>query len=458
MKLLISLLLVIILCIVYRESRVSYAKGFTLYFTICAFCFQGSYFYLSPLKFLNVGLLMFTFLYWKKKIGKNEQLPIDLKRLFYTYFFFQIILLVLSSFNDGLSLSTQVYSFLKFSYLKFGLAFLAFFAIKQKRDIERFNRYLKIMTFFVCIYGIIEYFTHINVYASIMGKAFPDLQDVSEGFYASERGIISGRIVGTLMHALNFGQILIVFLGYFTIIRKEMGLKNYYILATFILITITFTGSRSCVLPAYFLYGVCVLVDSRSRIGIFKLLFFIGIPILLLLKNITFSEEVQSTINSFFFFWSEDKAGENLGGSSVDFREQQWEMVLYILGKNFILFGRGIGFMSTGDYAQFQETMVGAESILFTYTMEQGLLGLVAFLILLTCLGKIMGKYCKKTYGKQETLIYIFILSYMMSLIFTGDRSSCYAFFTLALVYIKSNMILNNSNILRTKKKLLMEF
>lgn len=457
MKLLISLLLVIILCIVYRESRISYAKGFTLYFTICAFCFQGCYFYLSPLKFLNVGLLMFTFLYWKKKIGKNEKLPIDLKRLFYTYFFFQIILLVLSSFNDGLNLSTQVYSFLKFSYLKFGLAFFAFFAIKQTRDIERFNRYVKIMTFFVCIYGIIEYFTHINVYASIMGKAFPDLQDVSEGFYGSERGIISGRIVGTLMHALNLGQILIVFLGYFTIIRKDMGLKNYYILATFILITITFTGSRSCVLPAYFLYGVCVLVDSRSRIGIFKLLFFIGIPILLLFKNITFSEEVQSTINSFFFFWSEDKAGESLGGSSVDFREQQWEMVLYILGKNFILFGRGIGFMSTGDYAQFQETMIGAESILFTYTMEQGLLGLIAFLILLICLGKIMGKYSKETYGKQEILIYIFILSYMMSLIFTGDRTSSYAFFTLALVYIKSNMILTTSNI-RTKKKLLMEF
>lgn len=457
MKLLISLLLVIILCIVYRESRISYAKGFTLYFTICAFCFQGCYFYLSPLKFLNVGLLMFTFLYWKKKIGKNEKLPIDLKRLFYTYFFFQIILLVLSSFNDGLNLSTQVYSFLKFSYLKFGLAFFAFFAIKQTRDIERFNRYVKIMTFFVCIYGIIEYFTHINVYASIMGKAFPDLQDVSEGFYGSERGIISGRIVGTLMHALNLGQILIVFLGYFTIIRKDMGLKNYYILATFILITITFTGSRSCVLPAYFLYGVCVLVDFRSRIGIFKLLFFIGIPILLLFKNITFSEEVQSTINSFFFFWSEDKAGESLGGSSVDFREQQWEMVLYILGKNFILFGRGIGFMSTGDYAQFQETMIGAESILFTYTMEQGLLGLIAFLILLICLGKIMGKYSKETYGKQEILIYIFILSYMMSLIFTGDRTSSYAFFTLALVYIKSNMILTTSNI-RTKKKLLMEF
>lgn len=445
MKLLISLLLVIILCIVYRKSRVSYVEGFTLYFTICVFCFQGSYFYLSPLKFLNVGLLMFTFLYWKKKIGKNEQLPIDLKRLFYTYFFFQIILLVLSSFNDGLSLSTQVYSFLKFSYLKFGLAFLAFFAIKQIKDIERFNRYLKIMTFFVCIYGIIEYFIHINVYTSIMGKAFPELQEVSEGFHDSERGIISSRILGTFMHALNLGQMLIIFLGYFTIIRKYIGLKIYYVLATFILITITFTGSRSCVLPAYFLYGVCAFVDFRSRIGIFKILLFIGIPILLLLKNITFSEELQSTINSFFFFWSEDKAGESLGGSSVDFREQQWEMVLYILGRNFLLFGRGIGFMSTGDYAQFQEIMAGAESILFTYTMEQGLVGLVAFLILLSCLGMIMAKYSKDTYGRQEILIYIFVLSYMMSLIFTGDRSSSYVFFTLALVYIKSNIIFKES-------------
>ena len=250
-----------------------------------------------------------------------------------------------------------------------------------------------------------------------MGKAFPELQEVSEGFHDSERGIISSRILGTFMHALNLGQMLIIFLGYFTIIRKYIGLKIYYVLATFILITITFTGSRSCVLPAYFLYGVCAFVDFRSRIGIFKILLFIGIPILLLLKNITFSEELQSTINSFFFFWSEDKAGESLGGSSVDFREQQWEMVLYILGRNFLLFGRGIGFMSTGDYAQFQEIMAGAESILFTYTMEQGLVGLVAFLILLSCLGMIMAKYSKDTYGRQEILIYIFVLSYMMSLI-----------------------------------------
>lgn len=440
MKLLISLLLVIILCIVYRKSRVSYAKGFTLYFTICAFFFQGSYFYFSPLKFLNVGLLMFTFLYWKKKIGKNEQLPIDLKRLFYTYFFFQIILLVLSSFNDGISLSSQVYSFLKFSYLKFGLAFLAFFAIKQTKDIERFNRYLKIMTFFVCIYGIIEYFTHINVYSNIMSQAFPDIQDITSGFYDNQRGVLSGRIGGTLIHPLNLGQMLIVFLGYFIIIRKYMGLKNFYKLGTLILITIILTGSRSCILPALLLYGTCVFIDLKSHMNVFQIIL-IGVLCFFIGSNIALSDDMQSTIDNFLFFWDEDKTKDALGGSSVDLRERQWEMVLYILGKNFILFGRGIGFMSTDNYAQFLDVMIGSESILFTYTIEQGILGLMVFIILLIVIGLIMRKYSELS-GNKDILIYVFIMAYLMSMVLTGDRSTSFVFFTLVLVYIKSNIII----------------
>lgn len=441
MKLLISLLLVIILCIVYRKSRVSYAEGFTLYFTICAFCFQGSYFYLSPLKFLNVGLLMLTFLYWKKRVGKSEKLPIDIKRLFYIYFLFQIIILILSSINDGISLRTQVYSFVKFSYLKFGLAFLAFFAIRQIKDVERFNRYLKIMTFIVCVYGIIEYITHINVYSNIMSQAFPDIQNITDSFYENQRGVLNGRIGGTLIHPLNLGQMLIVFLGYFVIVRKNIGLKDFYKLGTFILITIILTGSRSCILPALLLYGICFFIDLKSRINVFKILLILGVLCFFIGSNISLSEDMQSTIDSFLFFWDEDRAKDALGGSSVDLREQQWEMVLYILGKNTILFGRGVGFMGMEDYEQFHDSMKGAESILFTYTMEQGILGLLAFIILLISIGMIMRKYGELS-GNKDILIYVFIMAYLMSLVLTGDRSTSFVFFTLVLVYIKSNIII----------------
>lgn len=444
MKLLISLLLVIILYIVYRKSRVSYAEGFTLYFTICSFCFQGSYFYLSPLKFLNVGLLMLTFLYWKKQQGKNEKLPIDLKRLFYIYFVFQTLILIFSYLNDGIGLNTQFFNFIKSSYLRFGLAFLAFFAIKQIDDIERFNKYLKAMTFFVCVYGIIEYFTHINIYSDIISQAFPDIQDTTNSFYENQRGILNGRIGGTLIHPLNLGQMLIVFLGYFVIIRKSIGLKGFYKLATLILITIILTGSRSCILPALLLYGTCALIDLKSRMNIFKILLISGILCLLIGSNISLSDEAQSTIDSFLFFWDEDKAKDTLGGSSVDLREQQWEMALYIIGKNTILFGRGFGFMSTDDYTQFQDTMRGAESILFTFAMEQGILGLIAFIIVVISIGVIMRKYNKMLYGKNDILILIFIIAYLMSLIFTGDRSTSFVFFTLAFTYIKSIIIINN--------------
>ena len=97
-----------------------------------------------------------------------------------------------------------------------------------------------------------------KAYTSIMGKAFPELQEVSEGFHDSERGIISSRILGTFMHALNLGQMLIIFLGYFTIIRKYIGLKIYYVLATFILITIYFYWFKIlCASCLFFIWGMC---------------------------------------------------------------------------------------------------------------------------------------------------------------------------------------------------------
>lgn len=444
MNLLISLLLLIILLIIYKKCRICYAKGFTTFFTICTFCFQGSYFYLSPLKFLNIGLLMLTFLYWKKQEGRNEKLPIELKHLFYAYFIIQIIILIFSHCNGGANLSTQVYNFIKSSFLKFGMAFLAFFAIKQKKDIEQFNHYLKIMVLFVCIYGIIEYFTHINIYANIMSKAFPELQDITTAFYDNQRGILNGRIGATLMHPLNLGQMLIVCLGYFIIIRKWIGLKEFYILATLIFITIVFTGSRSSILPALFLYSICVFIDLKSRINLYTIAFISGVIFLFIIPHITLNEENQETINNFLFFWDKDKSQSALGGSSIDLREQQWEMVLYIIGKSTILFGRGFGFMSTNDYIQFQDTMLGAESILFTFTMEQGVVGLIAFIIVLLSIGVIMRKYNKMLYGKNDILIFVFIIAYIMSLIFTGDRSTSFVFFTLAFIYIKSNIIINN--------------
>lgn len=444
MKLLISLLLINILYIIYTKCCISYAKGLTIFFTICAFCFQGSYFYLSPLKFLNIGLLMLSFLYWKKQEGKNEKLPIELKRLFYTYFIFQIIILIFSYFNGGVNFGTQVYNLIKASFLKFGLAFLAFFAIKQIKDVIRFNHYLKIMIFFVCIYGIIEYFTHTNIYANIMSQAFPDLQDITNAFYDNQRGILNGRIGATLIHPLNLGQMLVVCLGYFIIIRKQIGLKDFYLLATLIFVTIVFTGSRSCILPGILLYSICILIDLKSRLNLYIVLLILGIFFLLIKHHITLNEGSQETINSFLFFWDKDKSQDALGGSSVDLREQQWEMVLYIIGKSTFLFGRGFGFMSTDDYTQFQDTMLGAESILFTFTMEQGVLGLIAFIIVLISTGMIMRKYNKMIYGKNDILIYVFIIAYFMSLIFTGDRSTSFVFFTLAFVYIKSNIIINN--------------
>lgn len=448
MKLLISLLLAILLCTIYKKSCISFSKGITLFFIICALCFQGSYFYFSPLKFYNVGLVMLTYLYWKKQQGRNERFPIEIRRLFYIYFITLITILLISCYNGGVSISIQVYNFIKGTYLKFGLAFLLFFAIKQKKDIELFNKWLGISIFFLCLYGIFEYFTHINIYASILAKAFPDIQDITSTFYDNQRGMLNGRIGGTLIHPLNLGQMLIVFLGYFIIIRKHIGLKNFYILASFIFITIVFTGSRSCILPASLLYGASIIVDLKSHINTFAILIVTGVLFLLVGHNITLSEEAQSTINSLLFFWDEDKTQEALGGSSITLREQQWEMVLYILGKSTILFGSGFGFMSTGNYMQqYQDSMLGAESILFTFVMEQGILGLVAFIILLLNIGIIMRKYSKELNGKKEILIYVFIAAYLMSLIFTGDRSTSFVFFALAFVYIKSMIIIKNYNI-----------
>lgn len=85
-----------------------------------------------------------------------------------------------------------------------------------------------------------------------------------------------------------------------------------------------------------------------------------------------------------------------MGGSSMELRAFQLETSLMVAEKNSLLFGQGLGYMETNQYAIVQRVMIGAECLIFPIIMQQGLLGVVAWLLLYIALFVIIEKNTKE--------------------------------------------------------------
>ena len=106
--------------------------------------------------------------------------------------------------------------------------------------------------------------------------------------------------------------------------------------------------------------------------------------------------------------------------------------------KNSLLFGQGLGYMETNQYAIVQRVMIGAECLIFPIIMQQGLLGVVAWLLLYIALFVIIEKKYKRAYGIYSLYLGVFFFGYFTSLIMTGDRQTFVWFMVLYAVYFRS--------------------
>ena len=181
------------------------------------------------------------------------------------------------------------------------------------------------------------------------------------------------------------------------------------------------------------------------------MLVFLLVGISIILPN-----NIQIYIKSAVFFWDETISNKaEINGSNVGMRIEQLNTTLSDVAKENLIAGYGLGYR---EYATIKnvrnEDMLGFESIVFSKMYEQGLIGLICFFLYLFqfySLGI-------KTISKNKRLLFTgYFLSYILSILFTGNQNSLNWFVFLGLLIIVSeksdeiykchNKLMNNLNI-----------
>ena len=383
---------------------------------------RGIYVLSTSLKYNYLSGLLFLLFINRKKVS----FPKSIGSVFAGFILFCLFIII----GGRIDYSLQLFYLFK-SWLPIVMFTFATFAVFVNGNIiVEFNKILCLTTIVLCLYGLFEYVAQINPYITFIGRYYNDL-DTQESALSESRGMITGRISCTTNHFLTWGQTLLLTLGYLFLMRSKIK-KNLFLITVFlVIVNIIFTGSRSSVVPMLIL--LLGFIIRKTKYCIASLLF------LFVLTNIPFSQKVQDTVDSFVFFWSEKKSHQDeMGGSSMELRALQLETSLAVASRNSLWFGQGLGYMESPEYAIVQRIMIGAECLIFPIIMQQGILGVIAWLLLYISLFVLIEKEYKKTYGVYSLYIGVFFFGYFTSLIMTGDRQTFVWFMVLYAIYYRS--------------------
>ena len=116
-------------------------------------------------------------------------------------------------------------------------------------------------------------------------------------------------------------------------------------------------------------------------------------------------------------------------------------MVKEITSGGSLLFGNGLGFVTTEKWKSVSAyyKLIGVESIILIRMLETGVVGLISFFLFYFGLGRSF-KNASVTLGgnPHKYMGIVFVICYMLSLLFTGDRGTMPVFLTLLMIYIKT--------------------
>ena len=143
------------------------------------------------------------------------------------------------------------------------------------------------------------------------------------------------------------------------------------------------------------------------------------------------SETMLDYLESTLFFWDQSSQKTFITGSSMDMRYDQFAAAFEIVEKNVI---GGMGY-DLQDYSNNSSSLfrrlMGYESILIKVVVEQGLLGLLCYVIFFSTLCLY---FIKRTALKERRILVIgYCASFLLSALFTGIQGFSLLLFMLYL-------------------------
>lgn len=404
---------------------------------------------IPPLKIMNVGvnlnifnisvLIFCLFFIVKYFIYKPVSLVKKQTNTFFMYVFYVIIFTLIPSL-EIIGFADYIRTILLFLLEYLVVAICLNYIRFNNNDLNVLNYILVVVAFIVIVYGILNYFTTINLYIAYLSNIVDDVNlDMSNQFQMEERGFIQGRISSTFNHPLKLGQwAYLIFAYLYYALRGNINKVVYYVVLIGLILMIILCGSRSAIFP------LCCFFIIDSYYSKTSMLLKRGIVVLVILGicYCSLSEKNRITVKALVCVWDETlqkKAG--ISGSSVSGRSEQTAEAFNIIKDNFWC-GKGEGYVKL--YGRNHPKMLGYESIAYKYLIDNGVIGLILFVVFYYLVGKRFLWVCKRK--QEKKMLWSLIIPFFISAILTGIT---YGFFTLYLIlcFLVYNRILNNNRI-----------
>jgi len=406
----------------------------------------------SCMTFMLIGVLLLNVFILKKK--ENVLFP---KHLFFPFIVFISGLLFASFFGLEQGLKIRLFSLFEFIYTDFFLAFMAIYLFNKQEDIKRFFKIIMYTACLMGIYGIFNYIAHANPYITVLNASYGALSNALDFFMEEQRGGLSGRVMGTMLHPLAWGAVSSILFMQFFIKKLELSkpVKIGFIFIFFL--NAFFSGSRSALL-ATILGGGYIVWISGIQIKL-KAIAYVGLLLLvgmIALYQVPQLKQFQPFFESTLFFWDDSvQTNSDIKGSSADGRYEQFLGAIKMVEKNPV-FGLGQGYIKYYiETFGIHPVLLGFESIVFTAIVENGFFGLFWWGLFFLLLYRMIGKITTRLYIRDKfdaVVLKSMIVSYGLFIIFTNLQSVLYLFFVLLIIHVKW-IIVTSQAYVQWKKK-----
>ena len=323
--------------------------------------------------------------------------------------------------DDRISMFSKFWKPLSRYLLEFGLLYIGYCTFMAMRDTAKLQRFLVKVALVVGGYGLLTLVTRIDVYSMLFSSVIDD----SFCDFSPE---LSGRmrICSFLMNSHIFGSFCCS-MGLYLSYLMEKGKVDRLAKITFalMLIGLLISGSRSALMGFAIGAVLLVVLGSNSK-KLVKRVSLIALTSLFVLQVPVVKEKVDS-ITSLF-----DENAEQIGGSTIDGRENQLEVSMMIFSQSPI-WGNGFdywGEVVMGDEYWKEQGIYGAESYIFILLIERGLVQIAVISIFFAACLLLFWKR-RRQVKFENAFAFSLLASFLAISVMTGNTGKWPLFFPL---------------------------
>ncbi|WP_158660414.1 O-antigen ligase family protein [Paraburkholderia terrae] len=330
-------------------------------------------------------------------------------------------------FNPATWSSDAVTAVMNFSELVFPCYFIWYFC-KSTDEAKRVLKWFYVIGLIVSLYGTAAYLLHFNPYFDYLKQTTPSGRVTATDYEDSLRGL---RAVGTLSHPITYGafQTFTVLVGIFLMRKNRSAAKLLIFLGaqTALLVGIAVTNSRTPLV-----YVILALVIFTCFTGLRDKVIVIKVIVVALVVGSLFGMDHVERLADFISSVASSSRGDTQNGSSLQMRAGQL-LVAWRFFSESPIFGGGVSatrtIIASGTYPDFYN----AESAIFQWAIDLGLLGLVAYFALFAQLFRLCARVKIRFF---RAVLYAMIAGYVVFIFATGVLETMQLFLVIVTLFL----------------------